>query len=253
MSTRLPLTNKTILVTRPEGLANSLIQQINDAGGIALHYPVIQIGDSDKTEEQNNIIDKLSTFDIAIFISPTAVQKTLAKIKNPPEQLVLAVIGRSTEAMLNKHGLQAQIVPEDFNTESLLEHPNLQQDKITNTSIVIFRGVGGRELLGNTLIERGAKVVYAEMYQRRKNSINSLSQKELTGIDMLTVTSNEGLQNLYDLTDDKSALTALPIVVPGTRAHKLATQLGFSSIIQSSNATDDACLLSLNHFWSTNT
>ena len=155
--------------------------------------------------------------------------------------------------MLNKHGLQAQIVPEHFNTESLLEHPDLQQDKIAGKSIVIFRGVGGRELLGNILTERDAKVVYAEMYQRKKNSILSLNQKELADIDMLTVTSNEGLQNLYDLTDDKSALTALPIVVPGIRAHKLATQLGFSSIIQSSNATDDACIQSLNHFWSANT
>ena len=253
MSTCPPLTNKTILVTRPEGLAHSLIQRINDAGGIAQHYPVIQISDADKSEEQNSIIDKLSTFDIAIFISPTAVQKTLSKINDLPEHLVLAVIGRSTEVMLNKHGLQAQIVPEDFNTESLLEHPDLQQDKIADKSIVIFRGVGGRELLGNTLIERGAKVVYAAMYQRRKNPINSLSQKELANIDILTITSNEGLQNLYDLTNDKSALTALPIVVPGTRAHKLATQLGFSVIIQSINATNDACMQSLNHFWSTNT
>ena len=116
-------------------------------------------------------------------------------------------------------------------------------------SIVIFRGVGGRDLLSNTLTQRGANVIYIETYKREKNPLASLSLEQLSHLDALTVTSNEGLQNLFDLTDDKSSLTELPIFVPGDRAQQLAKSLGFSHIIQASNATDDACLESLiKHF-----
>lgn len=255
MNKTLPLKNKTILVTRPEELASSLLQRINLAGGTALHYPVIRINDVDEPETLSLIFNNLSSFDIAIFISPTAVKKTLDKIKSLPDNLTLAVIGRSTETVLKKLGYQAQIMPNDFNTESLLLHPALQQQQIVNKSVVIFRGVGGRELLGDVLAQRGGKVTYAETYKREKNLLASLTSDQLSTIDAITVSSNEGLQNLFDLTDDacKPLLTTLPLVVPGDRAQKLASDLGFTSIIQASNATDDACMQALIDEFSTKT
>lgn len=250
MSSILPLKNKTILVTRPEDLATPLLQRISDAGGSAQHYPVIRISHIEQSESLNAILNNLSNFNIAIFISPTAVVKTLEIIKKLPDQLALAVIGRSTDAMLKKYGYHPKILPEEFNSESLLQHPSLQQDKVANSSIVIFRGIGGRDLLNNTLTERGANVIYAETYKREKNPLASLSHDQLTHVNALTVTSNEGLQNLFDLTNDKAQLTTIPIIVPGIRAHKLAGELGFQDIIQANNATDDACLQALNQHFS---
>lgn len=247
MSSKLPLENITVLITRPESLAGSLMQRIRDAGGTAILYPVLKITAIEDSEVLSSITDNLSKFDIAIFISPTAVAITLEKIKSLPENIKLAVIGSSTAAMLNKHGYQAQIVPEDFTTESLLQHPDLQLDNVASKEIIIFRGVGGRDLLGNTLIQRGANITYAETYRREKNQLDSLNQDQLNKIDVLTVTSNESLQNLFDLTDSESKLllNKSPLIVPGDRAHKLAAQLGFKQIIQASNATDDACIQTL--------
>ena len=228
MSTDLPLENKTILITRPEGLANSLLQRIKDLGGTALHYPVIRITNVEESDTLNFIINNLPIFDIAIFISPTAVIKTLEIIKTLPKNIEIAVIGRSTQTMLNKQGYSVQMVPDDFNTESL----------------IIFRGVGGRDLLADTLKQRGAEVAYAETYQRTINSLPSLSEDEINSIDVLSITSNEGLQNLYDLTDDssKTKLTSLALIVPGSRAFKLAQSLGFKDIVLANNASDDAYL-----------
>ena len=197
------LQNKTILITRPVTLADSLLQRIKDAGGIAHHYPVIRIINIEQSSSLNSIISNLSGFDIAIFISPTSVQRALDKIISLPITMRLAVIGKSTEAMLKKLGYNAQIIPDHFNSESLLQHPALQQDNIINKSIIIFRGVGGRDLLGNELTHRGAQITYAETYKREKNSLPSLTTEELSNIDALTVTSNEGLQNLFALTDNK--------------------------------------------------
>lgn len=249
MCNDLPLKNKTILITRPEGLADSLINQIDNAGGHAQHYPVIHIANIKKSDSLNTITANLDNYDMAIFISPTAVQKSLKLISVLPKKLRLAVIGRSTKSALEKQGYHAQIVPNDYNSESLLSSPDLQQDRVTNKSIIIFRGVGGRNLLGDTLIQRGAKVIYAETYQREKNLLPSLSDENLAQLDALAVSSNEGLQYLYELTTDKATLTRITIIVPGTRAQQLAQKLGFSHIIQASNATDDACMHSLaQHF-----
>lgn len=247
MSTSLPLKNKTVLITRPLHLADSLLKRITDAGGIAYHYPVIRICDVEESEALNSILNNLLSFDIAIFISPTAVHKTLEKIHVLPEKLILAVIGSSTESTLNKYGYQAQIVPDDFNSESLLQHPTFQSENVDNKSIVIFRGVGGREFLGDQLIQRGAKLTYAEIYRREKNSLAPLTSDQLASIDVITVSSNEGLQNLFDLTDieAKSLLLNKPIIVPGSRAHDLAVHFGFTSITQALNATDDAYMQTL--------
>ncbi|MDT8451369.1 MAG: uroporphyrinogen-III synthase [Gammaproteobacteria bacterium] len=247
MNPTLPLNNKTVLVTRPKELAEPLLHRINQAGGIALHYPVMRIGNVKDSATLDNIIDHLPDFDIAVFISPTAVRKTLGKIAALPDKLALAVIGRSTEAMLKKHRLVADIVPEGFDTESLLQHPALQPDRLADKAVVIFRGEGGRDLLAGTLAERGAKVTYAETYRREKNSLDSLDLDTLLQLDALTVTSNQTLQYLYELTEEdcKSTLTTLPLIVPGSRAYALALQLGFQHIIQADNATDDACLRAL--------
>ncbi len=252
MNPTLPLKDRTVLVTRPEELAGTLLRRIGEAGGTALHYPVIRIGDVSDNPALDNIIDHLSDFDIAVFISPTAVQKTLEKITALPDKLTLAVIGRSTEAMLKKHHLAADIVPEGFDTESLLQHPALQPDSLAGKVVVIFRGEGGRDLLADTLVDRGAEVTYAETYRREKNHLDSLDLSILLQLDALTVTSNQGLQFLYELTDEgcKSTLTALPLIVPGSRSYALAQQLRFQCIIQADNATDDACLHALAVFFS---
>ena len=254
MNLTLPINNRTILVTRPEELAGPLLRRISEAGGTALHYPVIRIGDVSDSAALNRIIDHLIDFDIAVFISPTAVKKTLEKIGPLPRKLALAVIGRSTETMLKQYHFSADIVPEGFDTESLLQQPALQPDRLSGKSVVIFRGEGGRDLLAGTLAERGASVTYAETYRREKNRLDSLDQDTLLQLDALTVTSNQGLQYLYELTDPhcQSLLTVLPVIVPGARAHALAHQLGFSHIIQADNATDDACLRALVTFFSQN-
>ena len=68
--------------------------------------------------------------------------------------------------------------------------------------VVIFRGDGGRELLGDVLSQRGAQIEYAECCRRQKPQADNgkllylWARNELHAI---TVTSSEVLHNLYDL------------------------------------------------------
>lgn len=235
-----------VLVTRPKDLATTLAQMIEQEGGHAILYPVINIDETSTPANRDKILSRLSSFDIAIFISPTAAAKTFEHIKTLPPDLLVAAIGSGTEKALNEHDVVVTITSEGHTSEDLLCHHQLQANLVEGKSIVIFRGVGGRDQLGNTLKARGAKVSYAEMYRRTKpRQLASLSNDEINELNIITVTSNEGLQNLFNLTNNSALLKQKALIVPGARCKQLAQSLGFREIIQSANATDSACMAAL--------
>jgi uroporphyrinogen-III synthase len=207
-----------------------------------LSFAAIEITSPDDMASRDYIIEHLHEFDLAIFISPTAVEESCKAITNFPAALKLVAIGSKTAQAIEDCGYSADIVADGHDSESLLQHKQLHGDAIAGKHIVIFRGVGGRELLAEALGERGASVSYAEMYQRSRPVSADEFNQLLEQADILTVSSKEGLQNLYDLATDKQALTRLPVVVPGERAQALAQALDFDEIRVADNATDEACL-----------
>ena len=237
-----PLSGLNILVTRPTSRADGLCRLIEIAGGNALHFAAIEIGEPADTRSRDFIRDHLTDFDIAIFISPTAVEKTLGLLTALPPKLKLAAIGSKTALSLTSSGLNLAIQPEGHDSESLLRHPEFQTKQISGKKIVIFRGEGGRQLLGDTLQQRGADIFYANMYRRSAPSDTSSLNDLLQQADVITTSSNEGLQNLYDMAEDKDILIRRLLVVPGTRALTLARSLGFARVIRAENATDKACM-----------
>ncbi len=236
----------TILVTRPVELAQQLASKIEQLGAQPIIYPVISIETTPDSSKTDQLLQQLDSFDIAIFISPSAVTATFERINRLPSLLQVAAIGSSTENALNQHKVAVNIKPEGHNSEALLALKPLQTDAVKGKSIIIFRGTGGREQLGDTLISRSAEVQYAEMYQRvlPQNAV-SLSDDELNNLNIITVTSGEGLRNLFDLTDNTDLLCHIPLLVPGERCQQLAKTLGFNPVIQSDNATDAACIEAL--------
>jgi len=85
------------------------------------------------------------------------------------------------------------------------------------------------------------------MYRRSPpTSADQLSQY-LEEADIIAISSNQGLQNLYDLATDKVGLTRHALVVPGERGFTLAKALGFSNIYVAENATDEACMNALEY------
>jgi len=142
------------------------------------------------------------------------------------------VIGKRSADALVKHGLYADICPQQaYNSESLLALEEMWQ--VSGKKIIIFRGEGGRELLADTLRERGATVSYAEVYCR---AIPAGSREQLNhalqegDIDIITVSSNEGMQNLYQMTDaeNRDKLLHVPLVVMSHRTALFAGKLGFT-------------------------
>ena len=237
MTSAFPLADTVVLVTRPAHQAQHLCTLIESEGGQTIVFPVLEIQDLQDSGAVMRLVQRLDEFDIAIFVSANAVVKAMDLIlprRDWPSHLQIAVVGVRTAEALQEYGLAVDICPEErFNSEALLDLPGMHD--MENKKIVIFRGEGGRELLADTLRERGADIEYAEVYRRSrpadipgKNTLN-LEDLLVTGkINIIVVTSNEGLRNLWELagTAGQLVLRHMPLAVISPRTSAAAQALG---------------------------
>ena len=232
-----PLAGLGILVTRPAHQAAHLAQLIRLAGGNPILFPTLEIVDLPDLKPLHDIIDRLDQFDLAIFISPNAVNKALNLIRARralPPRLKIAAIGKGSGKVLEQFGVKDVIAPKQrFDSEALLELPELKT--VDGKHIVIFRGDGGRELLGDELAKRGAHIEYAECYRRQKPQTDSGKLLYLWArneLDAVTVTSAEALHNLFDLAGKlgQQWLKKTPVFVPHERIAETAREMGLERI-----------------------
>ncbi|MFA5824386.1 MAG: uroporphyrinogen-III synthase [Gallionellaceae bacterium] len=236
-----PLAGLNIVVTRPREQAAQLQQHIEQLGGNAVLLPLLDISPPIDTQALRNLVARLPEFDLAIFISPNAVHYGMAEIVATggiPSGLRIATVGQGSAKALRDAGMQDVIAPQDrFDSEALLALPQLQN--VHSWKIVIFRGDGGRELLGDTLKARGAEVEYATCYQRSKTQQNLSALLDIKP-DAITLSSSEALGYLWEALDEtgRKQMAGVPLFVPHARIAAAAQQQGWRDVIQTAGGDD---------------
>ena len=242
------LNGRHIVITRPVGQAEKLGKLIAEAGGVTAAFPLIEIAPLDNYQSFEEHIRQLPAYDWAIFISSNAVQNGMpfvSKLKRP-NSLKFAAIGPSTAAELAKFGVQHTLIPEGrFDSESLLALPEMQH--VNHQKIMIFRGIGGREVLADTLKSRGANVSFAECYQRinPQEDINPLTNLNDQGkLDAIVVTSSEAMRHLLTMASHQAWLKNIKLCVNHARIAEEPSGLGLDVHIATAPG-DDAMLTCL--------
>ncbi|WP_371324454.1 uroporphyrinogen-III synthase [Dechloromonas sp. ZY10] len=247
------LAGRTIVVTRPLAQCGPLAEAIRAAGGEPLVFPLLEILPADDPAPLVAAVEQLASYRVAIFISPNAVDHALPAIIAAggwPAGLLPAAVGQGTVKALAAHGVHGCIAPtERFDSEALLELPELARERIAGQRIAIFRGDGGRELLGDTLRARGATVDPVTCYRRLGPSAGAqplLAAWKNRSLDALTVSSSEGLRYLWDLLPEEGrlALAETPVFVPHARIAENAKIIGLQKIILT-EAADQGILRAL--------
>lgn len=228
-----PLNGVGVLVTRPAHQAEALCRLIDAAGGRPVRFPALEIAAPADPAPARAVVRRLADFDLAIFISANAARAGLALIRehgDMPAGLKIAAIGQASARELEHHGCHVDLCPAaGFNSEALLAEPQLQD--ISGLRVVIFRGEGGRELLAETLRQRGAAVEYAQVYRRARPAVSAddlLRRWSAGEIQIVVATSNDALRNLYALVGEagRAGLRETPLVVVSARMLQLARELG---------------------------
>ncbi len=248
--TNKPLAGITIAVTRPVEQAQALCEAITHLGGRAALFPLLAIAPLPDYHAFEQQLAQLETTDWAIFISSNAVNYAMPRVLrhygNVPDNLRFAAIGHQTAKELAHYGVRNVLTPHTrFDSETLLALPEMHD--VANMKIAIFRGVGGRELMAETLTARGASVYFAECYQRinPQTDANLLAELWHKGeLQAIIVTSSEAMRYLLDLAGASEWLRHVTLCVNHVRIAELPLQFGLKVLVADASG-DDALLKKL--------
>jgi uroporphyrinogen-III synthase len=229
-----PLAGHGIVITRPEAQAGALAEELGKLGADIILFPTIAILPASDAAPLARALAQLDVYHYAVFVSANAVAHVLPRVAQWPASVRALAPGPGTAAALRAGGVPDPIVPAStYDSEGLLALPQLAD--VAGKRVVIFRGGGGRELLGDTLESRGAQVEYVSVYRREKpqQDLQLLMTAWQAGrVGALVVTSSEGLENLWDMLGPggRAALSDTELFVPHPRIAGRARKLGLSRI-----------------------
>lgn len=242
----LPLSGYRIWITRPEAQAGYLTTAITQFGAQAYTLPLLTISSVIDPSELDETLAHLNQFDLAVFISPSALNAVFAKLSTPwPADLPVAVVGPGSAKRAAELGRKRIICPPaQFDGEGLLQELGAQ----TGKKIVLFRGNGGRDILPAGLSAAGADVTLVTAYQRGAPTLDAseIAHQLQLGCDGIVISSSEAAQHLFNWAGGETRLK-LQCALYFVPHHRIAEALqanGAHHIVQT-EAGDDGITQSI--------
>ncbi|MEO5701762.1 MAG: uroporphyrinogen-III synthase [Casimicrobiaceae bacterium] len=228
-----PLAGAGVLVTRPARQAAAFAAKVAAVGGCPVVFPAIVILPPDDLAPLQRAQGTLARYDYVVFVSANAVEFGIADPAAWPAGLPALAPGPGTAEALYNLGLTNVRFPTDRqDSEGMLVLPELADP--AGKCVLVLRGDGGRELLAATLRGRGATVDHVTCYRRdRPRDGTGLVEVFQAGkIDAVTVTSSEGLDNLWAIIDPatRDRWAAHPTFAPHPRIAAQARALGLNVV-----------------------
>jgi uroporphyrinogen III methyltransferase/synthase len=201
-----PLFGRRILVTRAREQASDFKAMLADLGADCIEFPTIGIAPPPSWEPLDTALSNLSSYDWAIFTSVNGVRFFMERLRaagldcRELKGVRIAAIGPKTAEALGWCGLLPDLVPEEYRAEAILE--GLAGSGVEGRSFLMPRAMVARDVLPDTLRERGARVDVVPAYQtvlpagRADAILDLLSRGE---IDCLTFTSSSTVSNFFSL------------------------------------------------------
>jgi uroporphyrinogen III methyltransferase/synthase len=198
-----PLRGKRILITRPREQADELAARLEVLGAETLLMPTIQIVGPEDWSAVDRAIQQLREYDWLIFTSGNGVdhfcQRLKAQGSNISTKPKIGVVGRATAEKLAAWGWHADLIPEQFTAEGILQ---AFPENLSGMRFLFPRGNIARATLPEGLRQRGAVVDDVIVY--RTLMVNPpdehvMQMLESTSVDLVTFTSSSIVANFIRL------------------------------------------------------
>ncbi|MFW5825815.1 MAG: uroporphyrinogen-III synthase, partial [Marinobacter sp.] len=155
-----PLAGARVLICRPEPEAGRLAAAFAEAGADTRVLPALERVPLPETPQERQVILDLDLYQHVIAVSPYAARQLLERIDTWWPQYPVGLrwygVGAGTAAVLAEAGLAPEHPGGGFTSEALLQLPALQH--LEHHRVLLARGEQGRELIRETLAQRGARV-----------------------------------------------------------------------------------------------
>jgi uroporphyrinogen III methyltransferase/synthase len=194
---RRPLFGRRVLVTRPQGQAASLSAALRTAGAEPLEVPVVAIGDpADGGAALRDLVGRLSSYDWVVLTSANGAQRLVAALRDGRDLggVQLAAIGPGTAAALAEANLVADIVPDRYVAEHLVEA--FPSPPAGGGHVAVVRAAVARDVLPDGLRAAGWQVDVVEAYRTRRVELSETARDAVARADTATFTSSSTVEAL---------------------------------------------------------
>jgi uroporphyrinogen III methyltransferase/synthase len=188
-----PLWGQTVAVTRARAQASRLAARLRALGAEVLETPAIRI------EQLPGLAPELAGYDLICLTSPNGVRALMRRLYASGRDARafagarLAAIGPGTARALGACGLTADIVPERFVAEGLVE----VLGEVPVTRVLVARAEEARDVLPDALRERGAEVDVLALYRTLPESLTPDERAAAAAADYVTFTSSSTVRYFY--------------------------------------------------------
>ncbi len=242
----MPLWGKRILVTRSREQASELAQRLRNLGAQALEFPTISVEPPSDWAGLDQTISSLAEYDWIIFTSPNGVRFFFERLFHSGKDsralggLLIAAMGTGTAGALEKRGLKADLVPQEFRAEALAQA--LCGEAVAGKRFVLARAEQARDVLPQTLRALGGRVQVVSAYKTALPTEAASGLKKLLRerrLDAVTFTSSSTVKNLAALVGEELnfLLAGVTVACIGPITAATAKELGLEPQIVASTYT----------------
>ncbi|HET8592352.1 MAG TPA: uroporphyrinogen-III C-methyltransferase [Solirubrobacterales bacterium] len=202
-----PLHGKRVVVTRARAQASELSRRLAALGADPIELPAIRIEPLIDTDAVRRTVAEIGTYALVCLTSPNGVQllfEAMAEQGRDARSLAnatVAAIGAGTESALASFGVIAEIVPDRFVAEELVEA--LNRLELEGKRVLVARAAEARELLPDALRKRGAQVDVVPLYETVAETPDPAAVERAEEADFVTFTSASTVRNFVQAMDGR--------------------------------------------------
>jgi uroporphyrinogen III methyltransferase / synthase len=204
---RRPLYGRTVVVTRARAQASGLAATLRSLGATVVELPAIRIEPRIENEEVRAATAAIGDYDLICLTSPNGVNllfEALTEAGRDARALagaMVAAIGPGTARVLAAHGITADVVPERFVAEALVEA--LADVEVDGKRVLVARAAEARDVLPDALREREANVDVVALYETVREAPDDAAIEAAQAADYVTFTSSSTVKNLTEALGDR--------------------------------------------------
>jgi uroporphyrinogen III methyltransferase/synthase len=243
-----PLFGKRVIVTRARARASQLARRLAVLGADVIEAPAIQTEPLDPAPLRA-ALRCLGDYGWVIFTSRTAVDIFWAELRElgldarALADTRLAAVGPATAAALAERGLRADLVPQRFVAEGVVEVLR-GRDDVRGTRFLYPGAEGARDVLPDELKALGARVDELPIYRSVADAAGaSVAREALEGgsVDVVTFTSSSTVRHFVEAVGVDAARRSA-LVSMGPITSDTARSLGLQIAAEAREATIDSLL-----------
>jgi len=241
---RRPLHGRRVLVTRARAQASGLASSLRDLGAAVVELPAIRIEPRIESEEVRRAVASIGEYSLVCVTSPNGAHLLFEALADEGEDgqpkgaakrdaralagATVAAIGPGTARALASHGIAADVVPERFVAEALVEA--LAGVEVEGRRVLVARAAEARDVLPDALRKGGAEVDVVALYETVREEPDPEAVEAAQGADYVTFTSSSTVRNLVEALGDRFPASARvvsigPVTSAAARAAGLAVEV----------------------------